>query len=68
MIPEKSEFAEMVDDMVEYSRYDPELKSGLRWIEEQALKRNVSFYDMFFDVLYRCDDINGSREYFQDRN
>lgn len=48
-------FAEVVDDLVRMSDEDPDLAGGLRWIDEQAQRRGISFYEMVFEVLYRND-------------
>ena len=52
---ELSFFKRMVDDLVEFSQYDKELAEGIKWLDEQAFKKGVSFYDMVFDVLQKHD-------------
>jgi len=29
----------MVDELIEFSEYDPELSDGIRWLDEQAQKK-----------------------------
>jgi len=48
-------FTKMVDELVEYSKQDPQLADGIRWIDETARKRGVSFYEMVFQVLHKYD-------------
>lgn len=48
-------FEDVVDGLVESSDGDPELASALRWIDSEAQRRGVTFYDMVFEVLYRRD-------------
>ena len=48
-------FRKMVDELVMFSDYDPELKDGVKWLNEQAFKKGLSFYDMVFEVLYKHD-------------
>ena len=48
-------FTKMVDELVEFAEYDPELADGIKWLDSQAQKKGISFYDMVFDVLYKHD-------------
>lgn len=48
-------FAKMVDDLVVFSEHDPELADGIRWLDGQAQKKGVSFYEMVYEVLYKHD-------------
>lgn len=48
-------FRNMVDELVEFSQYDPELADGLKWIDKEAQKRGIDFYEMTFIVLNRHD-------------
>ena len=52
---DKSDFTNMVDELVEFSEYDPELAEGLKWIDGEAQKRGLDFYEMVFIVLHRYD-------------
>jgi len=42
-----------IDKVVELSDSDPELKDGIRYIDEQARKKGISFYDMMYEVFYK---------------
>ena len=68
MISQDTLFAVMVDELVDYSKNDPELESGLKWLDELARERNITFYDMVFEVLYKGEDINKSTKYLLSRN
>ena len=45
----------MVDELVEFSAHDPELADGIKWLDSQAQKKGITFYDMVFEVLYSHD-------------
>ena len=48
-------FHKMVDDLVEFSAFDDELADGIKWLDGQAKKEGISFYDIVFRVLYNHD-------------
>jgi len=48
-------FTKMVDELVEFSEHDPELSDGLKWLDGEAQKKGLSFYDMVYEVLYKHD-------------
>ena len=47
-------FKKMVDELVDFSEFDPELADGIKWLDMQAQKKGITFYDMVFEVLYTC--------------
>jgi len=49
------ELIEMIDEFILSIENDPELTSGIKWIDEQAKKRGITFYDMCFKVLHDPD-------------
>ena len=51
MLESHAFFSKMVDELVEFSEYDPELADGIKWLDEQAQKKGITFYDMVFGVL-----------------
>lgn len=55
-----SSFIKMIDDLIDYSEQDLELKNGIAWIDKQSQNRGISFYEMIYFVL--CKD-----ESFKDR-
>ena len=61
-------FTKMIDEIVLGAENDPELKDGLKWIDEQALKKGISFNDMIFEVLYRHDVRSKAKEWLKKRN
>ena len=61
-------FSKMVDELVEFSEYDPELADGIKWLDDQAQKKGISFYDMVFEVLYKHDVDSKAREWLYSRN
>ena len=48
-------FTKMVDDLVEFAEYDEELKEGIKFLDSQARKHGISFYDEVFKILYNHD-------------
>ena len=48
-------FKKMVDDLVDFALFDPELADGIKFLDEQARKEGISFYDKVFEVLYKHD-------------
>jgi len=46
-------FRGMIDDLVGFADYDPELKAGLQWLDKEAQKEGITFYDKIYDVLNR---------------
>ncbi len=68
MIESHTFFKRMVDDLVEFSQHDPELADGIKWLDGQAQKRGISFYDMVFEVLYRHDINSKAKEWLNSKN
>ncbi|RNJ80624.1 MAG: hypothetical protein D9C04_00695 [Nitrosopumilus sp. B06] len=61
-------FTQMVDELVEFSEYDPELADGIRWLDDQARQKGITFYDMVFEVLYRHDVNIKAKDWINTRN
>ena len=55
MADPRTPFTRMVDGLVEFSRDDPDLLREMQQLDLQARQRDISFYDMVFEVLYRHD-------------
>ena len=68
MLESQTFFTKMVDELVEFSEYDPELSDGLKWLDEQAQKKGLSFYDMVYQVLYKHDVNSKAKEWLNSRN
>ena len=68
MIESQAFFSKMVDELVEFSEYDPELADGIKWLDDQAQKKGISFYDMVFEVLYKHDVNSKAKEWLSTRN
>ncbi len=59
----------MVDHLVEFAEYDPELKKGIQWIDKDYLKdSNLDFYQKVYDILYRKEIHDKAKEWLNDRN
>ncbi len=61
-------FRKMVDELVEFSAHDPELADGIKWLDGQAQKRGITFYDMVFEVLYSHDINSKAQNWLKTRN
>lgn len=61
-------FAKMVDELVEFSQYDPELADGIKWLDGYAFKKGLTFYDAVFEVLYKHDINQKASDWLRTRN
>ena len=61
-------FRKMVDELVEFSAHDPELADGIKWLDSQAQKNGITFYDMVFEVLYSHDVNSKAQNWLKTRN
>ena len=68
MLESQTFFTKMVDELVEFSEHDPELSDGLNWLDGEAQKKGLSFYDMVYQVLYRHDVNSKAKEWLNSRN
>ena len=68
MIESQVFFSKMVDELVEFSEHDTELADGIKWIDSQAQKKGITFYDMVFEVLYKHDVNSKAKDWLKTRN
>lgn len=68
MIDSNIFFVKMVDELIEVSQHDPELADGVKWLDEQAQKKGITFYDMVFEVLYKHDIQEKAKDWLNTRN
>ncbi len=68
MLESHAFFSKMVDELVEFSEHDPELADGIRWLDGQAQKKGITFYDMVFEVLYKHDVNSKAKDWLKTRN
>ena len=68
MIKSHNFFRKMVDELVEFSAHDPELADGIKWLDNQAQKKGITFYDMVFEVLYSHDINSKAQNWLKTRN
>ena len=68
MLESQTFFTKMIDELVEFSEYAPELSDGIKWLDEQAQKKGLTFYDMVYQVLYKHDVNSKAKEWFNSRN
>ena len=68
MIKSHNFFRKMVDELVDFSEHDPELSDGLKWLDGEAQKKGLSFYDMVYQVLYKLDVNSKAKDWLNSRN
>ena len=68
MLESHTFFTNMVDELVEFSEHDPELSDGIKWLDGQALKKGLTFYDMVFEILYKHDVNSKAKDWLNTRN
>ena len=61
-------FTKMVDELVEFSAHDSELASGITWLDGEAQKKGVTFYDMDYQILYKHDADAKAKKWLEDKN
>ena len=59
------QFNKMVDDLVVFSEHDDELAEGIRYLDSEARKNGVSFYDMVYKILYQHDVSEKAKEWIK---
>ena len=68
MLESNTFFTKMIDELVEFSEHDPELSDGIKWLDAQAQKKGLTFYDMVFEVLYKHDINSKAKEWINSKN
>lgn len=68
MLESHTFFTKMIDELVAFSEYDPELADGIKWLDGQAQKKGITFYDAVFEVLYKHDMKQKATEWLRKRN
>ena len=68
MLESATLFSELVDDLIRFAEHDRELADGIRWLDGQAQKRGISFYDMVFEVLYNHNADSEAKKWLDHRN
>ena len=68
MIGSHTFFTNMVDELVEFSEHDPELSDGIKWLDGQAQKKGLTFYDMVFEILYKHDVNSKAKDWLNSQN
>nr|AIF22575.1 hypothetical protein [uncultured marine thaumarchaeote SAT1000_09_H09] len=68
MLESNTFFTKMIDELVEFSEHDPELSDGIKWLDAQAQKKGLTFYDMVYQVLYRHDVNSKAKDWLNSRN
>ena len=44
------------------------MENGIKWLDAQAQKKGITFYDMVFEVLYNNDINSKAKTWLQTRN
>jgi hypothetical protein len=62
-------FINMVDELVlDMAPFDTELDEGIKYLDEQAQKEGITFYEKIFQVLHIYDIDEKTKEWNNDRN
>ena len=61
-------FEKMIDELVEFSEYDKELADGIKWLDDEARKKGISFYQQIFEILYKHDINAKAKNWLDERN
>jgi hypothetical protein len=61
------QFIKMVDEMVMSAENDSELAEGLKWIDMQARKQGLTFYEMALIILKKHVAEKRAREWLKAR-
>jgi len=60
-------FTKMVDDLVENADFDQELKEAIEFLDQEAQRKGVSFYDVVFERLYQYDANARAKDWLNSR-
>ncbi len=63
-----TKFQMLVDELIEFSKKDPELADGIKWLDEQAIKQGVTFYDKVYEILFQYDVSQNAKKWLNDKN
>ena len=66
--PDLTTFQQLVDELVEYSKKDDELADGIRWLDQQAQKQGVSFYDKVYEILFQYDVTQNAKRWLDGKS
>ena len=61
-------FNKMVDEIVEFAQYDPELADGIKWLDDRARKQGIDFYDAVFNLLHKHDVNQKASDWLRSKN
>jgi len=61
-------FTNTIDEIVEFAANDPELADGLKWLNDLAFKKGISFYDICHDVLENYDNKQKAKAWLKSKN
>lgn len=68
LIKADEEFMKMVDELVGLAETDEELCVGIKWIDNESKKLEISFYDMFLIVIQRHLADEKAKEWLKERH
>lgn len=69
MMKPSDKFKNMVDEIIlEESATDPELADGIKWLDEQAKKQGVDFYEITYKLLLKYNAKKLAKEWNNERS
>jgi len=66
--PEAKIFTNLVDDLVKNADIDQELKEAIEFLDQEAQRKGMSFYDVVFERLYKYDAKIKAKDWLNSRN
>ena len=66
MTLDNSFYTKMVDDLILFAEHDEELSDGIKWLDGEAGKRGITFYEMVLEVLQKHDTTVRAKKWVQD--
>jgi len=61
-------FTNLVDDLVKNAEFDQELKEAIEFLDLEAQRKVISFYDVVFERLYQYDAKTKAKDWLNSRN
>lgn len=61
-------FTNLVDDLIKNAEFDQELKEAIEFLDQEAQRKGISFYDVVFERLYQFDAKTKAKAWLNSRN
>ena len=64
----KDHFERMIDEIVIFSEHDPTLAESIKFIDEEAFKEGITFYDMIAKMMEMPGAEQRAEDWLRKRN